>query len=129
MSTDAGTAGDGSFLEEIQRVQLPERVERLVIEYEALCGERDRFLWQWIYRLFDEFTLSCVPEEALGTVKRRKTELTVLVTVLDDLGDPLVVGRQTGIGEQTASDALRHLVCTSGDVVNILCAENTKFDN
>ena len=85
MSTDAGTAGDGSFLEEIQRVQLPERVERLVTEYEALCGERDRFLWQWIFSLFPAFTLSSVAEEHRPHVREQKMLLTMFVTMLDDL--------------------------------------------
>ena len=84
MSTDIETSPDG-FLEQIQRVSLPERVARLVDEYEALCGERDRFLWQWIYSLFPAFTLSSVAPERRDHVRDQKMVLTMFVTMLDDL--------------------------------------------
>lgn len=72
---------------EVVETDLPPRLVRLADEYDRLIGERDRFLWKWIYRLFDEFTLSCVPDRVAETVKTRKTELTVFVTTLDDLAD------------------------------------------
>ena len=87
MSTGTETGGDDGFLEEINRVELPERVTKLVNEYEALNGERDRFLWQWMYSLFPAFTLSSVAEEHRDHVLAQKMVLTMFVTVLDDLVD------------------------------------------
>ncbi len=48
------------LLEEVRTTSLPDQVAELADEYERICGERDRFLWQWIYSLFPEFTLSSV---------------------------------------------------------------------
>ena len=47
--------------------------------------DRDRFLWQWIYALFPEFTLSSVADEHARHVRTQKTILTMYVTILDDL--------------------------------------------
>jgi hypothetical protein len=75
----------GEFLDRIQRVTLPEPVGSLATEYATLFGDRDRFLWQWIYSLFPAFTLSSVPPEHAQQVRTQKTVLTMYVTVLDDL--------------------------------------------
>jgi hypothetical protein len=74
-----------SPLETVRAVELPERVDRLVEAYEAQFDDRDRFLWQWIYALFPEFTLSSVADEHASHVRIHKTTLTMYVTVLDDL--------------------------------------------
>nr|WP_256486759.1 MULTISPECIES: hypothetical protein [unclassified Haladaptatus] len=55
--------------------------------YDVTVGNRDRFLWQWIYTLFPSFTLSCVPDEHAETARTQKTILTMFVTLLDDLAE------------------------------------------
>lgn len=84
---DPGWEGAEDRVREVVETELPPRLVRLADDYDRLIGERDRFVWKWIYRLFDEFTLSCVPDRVAETVKTRKTELTVFVTTLDDLAD------------------------------------------
>ncbi|WP_227353784.1 hypothetical protein [Haladaptatus salinisoli] len=66
---------------------LPEPVDELADEYDDVVGDRDRFLWQWIYTLFPSFTLSCVSSEHAETVRAQKTILTMFVTLLDDLAE------------------------------------------
>jgi len=83
-SAESGPA-DGSFLKLINDVVLPPRIVALVDEYERHCGERDRFLWQWIYSLFPAFTLSSVAEAEREHVREQKMVLTMFVTILDDL--------------------------------------------
>ncbi|GCF14876.1 hypothetical protein Harman_28110 [Haloarcula mannanilytica] len=73
------------LLEEVRTTDLPDRVEELADEYERVCGERDRFLWQWIYSLFPEFTLSSVDTDHADHVRTQKTILTMYVTILDDI--------------------------------------------
>ena len=85
MSTGTESTSNEQFLKRINRTELPERVVELVDEYESLCGERDRFLWQWIYSLFPAFTLSSVDSEHREHVRTQKMVLTMFVTVLDDL--------------------------------------------
>lgn len=80
-ATEAGYAG------RINEVELPEPVLEAVREYEAGGGERDRFVWKWIYSLLPEFTLSSVPERYADTVRTHKTLFTVFVTLLDDVAE------------------------------------------
>ncbi|WP_458205674.1 hypothetical protein [Haladaptatus sp. NG-SE-30] len=72
-------------LAHIEVTTLPNPVAELADEYEEVVGERDRFLWEWIYTLFPSFTLSCVPMEHAETARTQKTILTMFVTLLDDL--------------------------------------------
>lgn len=81
--TNAG--GANGFIEEISSVRLPEPVVELAREYDTVFGDRDRFLWQWIYSLFPEFTLSSVADSEASHVRTQKTVLTMYITVLDDL--------------------------------------------
>lgn len=73
------------FVREIDAVELPPAVSAVVDEYDALVGVRNRFLWRWIYTLFDAFTLSSVPAATFEEVRTTKTVFTVFITVLDDL--------------------------------------------
>ena len=89
-TTSAPDGPDGhvptdSPLETVRDVELPERVDRLADAYDRQFDDRDRFLWQWIYALFPEFTLSSVADEHARHVRTQKTILTMYVTVLDDL--------------------------------------------
>jgi len=86
MATRDDTAATSvDFVEEIDRVTLPEPVADLAADYETVFGDRDRFLWQWIYSLFPEFTLSSVADDHADHVRTQKTVLTMYVTILDDL--------------------------------------------
>ncbi len=75
------------YAESIAAVTLPERVLDVVEAYEAAGGERDRFVWKWIYRLLPSFTLSSVPQRHASEVRTRKTIFTVFITFLDDLAE------------------------------------------
>ena len=81
--TQSGDSVD--FYDRIARVTLPEPVATLADDYDRQFGDRDRFLWRWIYSLFPEFTLSSVSSEHEHHVRVQKTVLTMYVTVLDDL--------------------------------------------
>ena len=85
MSVESPAADAQDLLEEVRTTSLPDRVVELADEYERVCGERDRFLWQWIYSLFPEFTLSSVHPDHADHVRTQKTILTMYVTILDDI--------------------------------------------
>lgn len=86
MSTgDTRVTSETDFRERINRVELPEPVATLADDYEQHFEDRNRYLWQWIYSLFPEFTLSPVAAEHATEVRTQKTVLTMYVTVLDDL--------------------------------------------
>lgn len=84
-SGDAGTATD--YEARINDVALPKPVLIHVEEYERVMGDRDRFVWKWIYSLLPAFTLSSVPREKAGTARIQKTLLTILITLLDDVAE------------------------------------------
>jgi len=77
----------GEYMRTVENVELPPSVREFANRYGRVIGDRDRFLWKWIHNLFEEFTLSSVPKEALSDVYERKTLLTIFVTVLDDLAE------------------------------------------
>jgi hypothetical protein len=77
------------LLEEVAETTLPAPVAELADEYDRVVGERDRFLWRWIYCVFPSFTLSSVPEEHYETARTQKTVLTMFTTLLDDLAENL----------------------------------------
>jgi len=75
------------YVAQIAEATLPSSVAELADSYDVTVGDRDRFLWQWIYTLFPSFTLSCVPDEHAETARAQKTILTMFVTLLDDLAE------------------------------------------
>jgi hypothetical protein len=75
------------YVADIAEATLPDSVAELADSYDVTVGDRDRFLWQWIYTLFPSFTLSCVPPEHEETARTQKTILTMFVTLLDDLAE------------------------------------------
>jgi len=77
----------GSYTQQVNDVMLPPTAQEFADRYAETIGSRDRFLWKWIHNLFDKFTLTSVPSDDRPEVYERKTLLTMLVTVLDDLAE------------------------------------------
>ena len=75
------------YTRRVSGVELPTAVREFADRYDHLIGNRDRFLWKWIFNLFDKFTLTSVPNREHSTVYEQKTLLTIFVTVLDDLAE------------------------------------------
>lgn len=67
----------------IQDRDLAAELEPLINTYETI-GERDRFLWKWVYSLVPRFTFSCVAPEYAERVRTIKTAATLFTTLLDD---------------------------------------------
>lgn len=81
------SASEVDYEARIKEIDLPETVLSNVEKYEAVGGDRDRFVWKWIYSLLPAFTLSSVPRENAGSARIQKTNLTILITLLDDLAE------------------------------------------
>jgi len=94
---------EAASAERIDRIDLPEPVLDLVEAYEAIGGDRDRFVWKWIYDLFPSFTLSSVPERHVEEARRQKTIYTIFITLLDDIAEK--------DGDAGTFDEIRRRVC------------------
>jgi hypothetical protein len=80
--------GEGHVpLERVRNHPLPEQTLPLVESYDAVIGDRDRFLWKWAHHLFPEFTLSCVAPEHAAQSQETKLLGLVFVSVLDDIAE------------------------------------------
>jgi hypothetical protein len=97
-------ASDVDYEARINEVDLPKTVLSNVEEYEETGGDRDRFVWKWIYSLLPAFTLSSVPRENAGSARIQKTNLTILITLLDDLAEKH--------GDTQTFEEIRRLVTT-----------------
>ncbi|KAB1198524.1 hypothetical protein GJR99_13755 [Haloferax sp. MBLA0078] len=72
---------------DIDAVTLPPAVENLTTRYQTVIGERDEYIWKWLYEVFPHICLSSVPGQNTEAARKQKLLLTLFVTLLDDLAD------------------------------------------
>ena len=76
-------------IEKIQKVKLPAELQKWVKEYEKV-GERDEFIWKWIYNLNQIITFSSVEEQLRESLLEVKTSVLIILDVLlNDVADNL----------------------------------------
>lgn len=71
------------LIDEVRQQDLPESLLPLIEASGETGGDRDRFLWRWLYQLFPEFTLSCVDVGRAQHVREIKLLASMFVTVAD----------------------------------------------
>ena len=87
MSLTHSNTSASLHLEHIEQVSLPAHLTDAVEAYEDVGGDRDRFLWRWLYYVFPTIELSCVPPDASEAVRETKFFASMYVVVLDDLAE------------------------------------------
>lgn len=87
MRTTQSIGETEALLDRIDETDLPPVVSELLTEYDDVVGERDRFLWQWLYYLFPRIRLSCVPATAGDSVRTAKLLASLYLVLLDDLAE------------------------------------------
>ncbi len=75
------------IMTEARATELPEDLAFLVEYYDDVIGDRTEFLTRWLFYLFEELELSCVPAEHAETACEIKTIMTMYDTLLDDLSE------------------------------------------
>jgi len=70
----------------IQKVKLPPELMKWVREYEKV-GERDEFIWKWLYYAYHEVFFPIVPSKYQQTLPKIKVLLIIFVSLLDDTAD------------------------------------------
>ncbi|MFC6764925.1 hypothetical protein [Natrinema soli] len=121
---------DDETLTTVREQDLPESVRPLLDVYDDVIGDRDRFLWQWLYHLFPTFSLSCLDDARAREVRNAKLTASIFVTVADDVaerhGDRATFDELTSIPfDHRRSDPERRDV--DGDVVRFLTAVWDEF--
>lgn len=74
-------------LRRIEETDLPDDLRAIVDAYQETLGDRNVHQWKWLYVIFGEVTLSCVPERHMETVRELKTMLSMYNVLLDDLAE------------------------------------------
>lgn len=75
------------LLQRIEETELPEDLQAVVDTYQETLDDRNVHQWKWLYVIFGEVTLSCVPDEHERTVRELKTMLSMYNVLLDDLAE------------------------------------------
>lgn len=75
------------IMAEARTTDLPEDLAFLVDYYDDVIGDRTEFLTRWLFYLFEELELSCVPDEHSVLACEIKTTMTMYDTLLDDLSE------------------------------------------
>lgn len=78
---------DGDPLAAVRQQELPQTVVPLIDAYDDIVGDRDRFLWQWLYHLFPSVRLSCVDDDRGWRTRNAKLIATMFATVADDVAE------------------------------------------
>ena len=74
-------------MEKINKVKLPEELQRLVKEYKKVGGERNYFIWKWIYNILKIVTLSTVERKYKKSAIKTKFLMIMFVVLIDDIAD------------------------------------------
>lgn len=78
---------DGDPLAAVRQQELPQTVAPVIDEYDDIVGDRDQFLWQWLYHLFPSVRLSCVDDDREWQARNAKLFATMFATVADDVAE------------------------------------------
>lgn len=75
-------------IEAIQKVKLPEELQKWVKEYEKVGG-RDEFIWKWFFKINQEITLLGIKKEYQASLEKSRFLITILIVSIDDIFDTL----------------------------------------
>ncbi len=76
-----------SLMEDISKIALPEILNDFIETYKKIGGQRDPFLWKWVFENLHYYTLSSVAKSERENIITLKTLLTIFVAIFDDMAD------------------------------------------
>lgn len=85
LSTDVNIE---TFIEDIRQTQLPPAVNDFSEQYNKEgIGDRNIFIWKWLYNVFKYFEIDVVPAEKSEEARTIKTLLAMFITIIDDVAE------------------------------------------
>jgi len=73
-------------IEVVRKIKIPSGIKKWIKEYEK-TGERDEFIWKWLYNMFQVVHLPDVPKKYQESLLELKILLTIFIVQLDDVAD------------------------------------------
>lgn len=73
-------------IEAVQKVKLPPELQKWIKEYEKV-GERNEYIWKWLYRMFEIAELPIVSPHYQRSLRKIKVLVTMFIVQLDDTAD------------------------------------------
>lgn len=74
-------------IEKIQKIKLPAELQKWVREYEKAGGERDEFIWKWLYIMNKIFVCSSAQKKYLESLVEVKFLFNMFIVLLDDISE------------------------------------------
>lgn len=76
-----------SSIDEIESLELPTESKNLIVQYNEEIGDRDGFIWKWLYNASPLFRLDTVDDQHTSTAREAKLIFSIFVVVLDDVAE------------------------------------------
>ena len=74
-------------IENIKKIKLPKELQKWVIDYEKIGGERDIFIWKWLYIMDNKIVYSKVNKKYHKSLIKTKFLFEMFIILLDDVSE------------------------------------------
>lgn len=77
-----------TFIDNVKQTQLPPAVNDFSERYiNEDIGDRNVFIWKWLYNVFKYYELDVVPDDISEETRTIKTLLAMYITIIDDVAE------------------------------------------
>jgi len=73
-------------IKKVKETKLPQKINLYINQYQEI-GERNYFIWQWLWNMFNITRLPIVPKKYEQKILELKVLITMFIILLDDIAD------------------------------------------